>query len=680
MAQVLARYRVILHEVFPSTQPTDLEQLSEEDLDQLLTRYRSSQLRSPMSQACDITPRSTGPEAQVLETLQPLPDQREDVTVSESETDLTENSQRSIDIKHINRDVNTMPLSFKHPTTYLGVSMPPAALRVIRDLYPQCKDVFRELQAQSSGLTSNALEARLSSRSAGTEASRFNESSAWKEIPLINAYFDYFHPSQPLLDEQLFRATYMSDRDDSRWKLLLNLVLALGSIAASPANDSTHHIYYERAQHFLGPEPFRTIHWETVQALGLLGGVYLHYLHRPDEGNAMVGAALRMAVALGMHRDCSTQVVSTSRPRVADGENPSRVQNTLLGPEMRCRIWWSLFNIDTWAHTGLGRPSMGRMSNAVTVKIPTEPIVHTYSPEGGRLRANIQMQGESAEMTELFRDSVQYCIVSMRIEDAMSISPFIDDVLRKELDQALVDWFHTSSVQSPTSIGTIRISASKDVLRWRFHLSRVILHRPILLWYALCRKSPGSLTLGQTETIQACRKAADDLIIDIATNWHPRNPCQFVGMHATWFLYQAAMVPLLSLFADYQVSETVVQCQRQIERTKTALIELQPWSTIAPQALDSVSFLYEASQRYAAQQQRRHASRIADTQIPVSSSDHFCGSGQGFHEADQLVGEGSRGLDDIGSEGLMDSSILEDLSWDTDWDNIDFMLNLRDMH
>ena len=84
-----------------------------------------------------------------------------------------------------------------------------------------------------------------------------DESSAWNEIPLINAYFTYFHPSYPLIDEGLFRKTYLSrNRADSRWGLLLNVVLALGSIAASTSHETSHTMYYERAKQFLGPETF----------------------------------------------------------------------------------------------------------------------------------------------------------------------------------------------------------------------------------------------------------------------------------------------------------------------------------------------------------------------------------------------------------------------------------------
>lgn len=293
-----------------------------------------------------------------------------------SERDMADITRNPTAISDISRDVNELPLPVKHPISYLGVSMPPAVLRVIRSLYPECKDVFAELQAEDAHLKQDSLVLHSPSLALVSETLDMDGSLAWNEIPLINAYFTYFHPSLPLIDERYFRATYMSQqRKDVRWNLLLNMVLALGSIAAGTAEDLTHQVYYDRAKQYLGPEIFSSVHWETIQALGLLGGHYLHHIQQPDEGIAIVGAAMRLALALGLHRDSATRLTMTVSRDAGYSNAGGPGHNTPLTPEMRSRIWWGLFIMDTLGCTGLGRPSMGRLSPAVSTKIPTKPIV-----------------------------------------------------------------------------------------------------------------------------------------------------------------------------------------------------------------------------------------------------------------------------------------------------------------
>lgn len=331
---------------------------------------------SPTSQRSDAIARPTGPEAEVLETLQPVPDEWDVDSDSGSGNDPTEDVRETTSLT---KDVNGLSLSLKHPTSYLGISCPPAVLRVIRWLDPECRAVFTELQA--SRASSSQHPARKEAGEVCDPCSpNMGDSSPWNEIPLINAYFTCFHPSNPLIDEESFRATYLSQsRIDPSWHLLLNVVLTLGSVATNTADDLSHTVFYDRAKQYLTPEIFGPIHWETVQALTLLGGVYLHYLERPDEGNIFVGAALRMALALGLHRDCAAGLASAIRPKAGSPVGAASPRATPLAADMRRRIWWSLFNIDTWCGTALGRPSMGRMSPAVTTKLPVEPIVSLIS-------------------------------------------------------------------------------------------------------------------------------------------------------------------------------------------------------------------------------------------------------------------------------------------------------------
>lgn len=190
--------------------------------------------------------------------------------------------------------------------------------------------------------------------------------SFWDEVLAINAYLYNVHPQIPLLDEAEFRESYTrKDRDDSRWKLLLNAVLAMGSMAATTAGDKTHAVFYERAREHLGLENFGHAHVETVQALAILSVMCLHYVQQPNLANFMLGVSFRMATTLGLYRDYSESI---SRSGGDNYKSASLV-------ELRRRLWWCLLMMDGWNANYLGRPTMGRIGPGHTTQQPQYPIV-----------------------------------------------------------------------------------------------------------------------------------------------------------------------------------------------------------------------------------------------------------------------------------------------------------------
>lgn len=281
-------------------------------------------------------------------------------------------------------------------------------------------------------------------------------------------------------------------------------------------------------------------------------------------------------------------------------------------------------------------------------------------------------------MTKLFQDTVQYCMISTRIEDAMALSPLIEDTKCKELDQALTDWFQSFSAQDTATPGSGRLIPHRHVLRWRYCLSRIILHRPMLLWYAMRGLKPRALRPEQKLAIETCREAADELITDIATTWRTQKACQFLGTHATWILYQAVMVPLLSLFSDYLDSNIVAACRQQVEVAKSALSDLHSWSPIGKQSLESVNLIYAASLRFSAQKCSR--GHLRTSQIHQSAPTvELCAHGEGVDDQAQLNLDVHTALDTPVQEESIDSNGLIDLNWGTSWDSIDYMLDMQDL-
>ena len=173
--------------------------------------------------------------------------------------------------------------------------------------------------------------------------SRSRETSYHEKQRLIDVYFATVHVFAPIIHEHSFRSKYLANSSqDGSWLALLNMVFALGSVTSS-ANVDEDLYYYHQTQQHLSLESFGTGRLETLQALVLMGGLYLHYRNRPNMASAIMGASYRMATGLGLHR----------------GLPENSADDLALGEELKRRNWWTIYVLDTWASVTLGRPSMG---------------------------------------------------------------------------------------------------------------------------------------------------------------------------------------------------------------------------------------------------------------------------------------------------------------------------------
>jgi hypothetical protein len=234
-------------------------------------------------------------------------------------------------------DVNALSLNSKRYSSYLGSASVAAAFRVIAVLSPHVRDFSSKAGGSSPG------DAKVPPTDGDT--------STEAELEYVNAYFSYVHPIIPMLDETSFRLNFSSgSRTDSPWLALLNVVLALGSIAALTAADDVHWIYYGMAKTHLGLEALGTGRLESLQALGLMGGYYLHYCQQPNMAFAVTGAAIRVASALGLHRQQEESVVNGT---LSEQDNDY---------DANARTWWGMFMTDAicWSCIDSRRPFLSR--------------------------------------------------------------------------------------------------------------------------------------------------------------------------------------------------------------------------------------------------------------------------------------------------------------------------------
>ncbi|KAL4956608.1 fungal-specific transcription factor domain-containing protein [Aspergillus filifer] len=186
---------------------------------------------------------------------------------------------------------------------------------------------------------------------------------------LVDAYFDIIHPDFPVLHEASFREEYetwagSSPSKDPVWTCSLFCVLILSQKASKPSvPEHMERLCWAHVQSLLPTVLFTTdIH--TVQAL-LLAALHLHNNNHRDACWNLTGAALHVAIAMGLHRD-------DIKP------SPSLFQR-----EFRKQLWWTLFAFEKMQVSSYDRPS-GISDTTSSASFPNERIVGcaTYYPQG----------------------------------------------------------------------------------------------------------------------------------------------------------------------------------------------------------------------------------------------------------------------------------------------------------
>lgn len=358
LSQSLEECRTILKRLYPNRDAQSLLPLSRQELIYILDKPASQnalfQTSPTGSNTSQVSPEQfQSPIASISDDDRSLANLEQ---IPSRDTEWDEERRNRDPIPAEADDVNALSLSVDRQSSYLGATSIKAAFLVMLKVAPVLRSFLAPHSSNNKiNITSNYSTPRPSNSFPVRSLPRIAWSSEGQT--LIDAYFNRVQIFVPMLDEPSFRADYLNgQRTDAPWLALLNMVFAMGSIVANKSDDHNHLNFYSQAKEHLPLDSFGSGHLETLQALALMGGYYLHYLNRPNMANAISGAALRMACAMGLHRESSNDQ-SDASPLVV---------------ELRRRTWWSLFCLDTWASTTMGRPSMGRWGAAITIRSPEE--------------------------------------------------------------------------------------------------------------------------------------------------------------------------------------------------------------------------------------------------------------------------------------------------------------------
>lgn len=450
-------------------------------------------------------------------------------------------------------------LTLEQSPSPLGSSSISAMLSALLVLCPPAKDRFLDLsrsfpqKQRQPPRESDALKVSPQHVSGGSTSIPPLLST---QQATIDGYFEQIHSLVPILDEAWFRTTLSSEeRTDDGWKALSNIVFALGSIANG--DDESHLIYYNRAREAIGYQTFASGSLELLQALILLGGVYLHYINAPNTAYLIMGTAFRMAIVMGLHRSSSGRIYPGSVSRA----------------ELKNRIWWSLVSADSWQGMMSDRPKLIKWDALTTITpLPTkhsDPSIQ-YSGLGEPLPSGSELADWHRAS---LRSKVELCKIVYKIQDRTNQLPPLSAKEVLSFDNQLQLWNKSQPLgfQSGRSCPK-ELRHSRDLRRCCFLTSLLCISRPHLL-NLMNSATSHTFTSEDWKVVSLCLDTAS-MIIQEATSRSFHNKVSV--WHSTFQLFQACLVLLFSItlakrmerFSNSEICEWAQSLDRAIHTFK----------------------------------------------------------------------------------------------------------------
>ena len=416
----------------------------------------------------------------------------------------------------------------------------------------------------------------------------------------LDAYFDHFHKFLPMVDEAKLRDDFLRQkRNDTAWTALSNVVLALGSIAAG--DDNSHMLYYARAQGALGYNIFTSGNLEILQALILLSSMYLHYLNSPNTAYLVMGTAVRMGVAMGLHREWGKQ-----NGRAQSSVDSARI---LARAELRRRTWWCLVCTDATQGLLLQRPRLVRWDLlTIDVALPSTTISPSSAPKPG-FAGNMTMVSREKDFGVLLLGaSVDFAKIAQKIGDRVSQLESITSGEVFSFDAQLRSW--SSSHCMALSSGSTNVKDSKgleSIRNSQLLAARLLISRSHVLRLAVNEQAHNHFTADDWKVVLLCQDTAMEMVDLICSR---PNRDRLAVWLATAVLFHACIVLLLSIATAAKLnlfSQTAIdKWKHSVEYAISACKDMLPYKRAVDKYGEVIEALHSSILEFEHSSQRRH--------------------------------------------------------------------------
>ncbi|KAH8655854.1 fungal-specific transcription factor domain-containing protein [Xylariales sp. PMI_506] len=402
----------------------------------------------------------------------------------------------------------------------------------------------------------------------------------------LDAFFEIVHPNYPMFDEAWFRNTVSSqERTDIAWKALSDVVFALGSIAAG--DHESHFFYYTRVRDIIGLKTFVAGNLEMLQALILLGGLYLYYINSPNTAYVVMGTAFRIAIAMGLHRKPKDQGGSYSASDPNPGPSPVWSE-----ADIRNRTWWSLVCANSWQGMLLPRPDAHRWDAlAMDTPLPGAKCFSESSPSGV-----VEGGCEDRKWYDTsFRNMVELSIIFQDIQDRMVR---LNSMTAREIlasNEKLLVWSRSHLSQPQTGIsGSSKERRGRDRQKVLLEGFVLFMARPHLVHLASTTE-PQSFEEEDWHVIMICINTASSMVDTVDATYRRDRVSVWLS---TFHLFQACMVLLLSATISKRIDrftqEAVNDWLQDLKRAIHLFKDMAPYTRPADRYGEVVESFYDS--------------------------------------------------------------------------------------
>lgn len=354
----------------------------------------------------------------------------------------------------------------------------------------------------------------------------------------LESYFSNFHPYFPLIHKQTMYKIYnneMESKSKYEWQLLFNTVLAIGAWCTEGESSDIDIFYYQNAKSHLSEKIFESASLTLVISLHLLSH-YTSWRNKPNTAYMYHGHALRMALTLGLYK-----------------ELPSSYKDFIVR-EQRRRIWSCIYSREIKLALLYDRPSLllfcyDQISTSVPSsmdeeqKHTTKPSIYLNCIETQRLLKSLQL--------EFFKYN-------------SLIDPEKMDVVRcYKFCQSIENKFKQKPKYLQNDMSASALANYLEEYPWlsftRFFL---LWQKEIVLIFVIRRYFSTKKYLEdikdfsfEVERLASMLQEKSQNIIMSCSNYinnHKLNP--FVAWQATYFLFNAMLVPVSSLIECVRIT------------------------------------------------------------------------------------------------------------------------------
>ncbi|EXJ81606.1 hypothetical protein A1O1_07671 [Capronia coronata CBS 617.96] len=406
----------------------------------------------------------------------------------------------------------------------------------------------------------------------------------------VDAYFEQVHAIFPMIDEVWFRSVFSSQsRTDDAWKALSNMVLALGSIAAG--DDTSHFSYHSQVRQVIGYNTFGSGNLETLQALILLGGLYLYYVNSPNTAYLVMGTAFRMAIAMLLHRESS----AAPQTQAGSSTHPPR---SMSRAEIRRRTWWCLVCADSWIGILSSRPKPDRWDPlTMDTALPSTHIAPALA--AAQAVPGLGPGATGPETRDWFGTSLwlsaDFSKVCTKLGHRMAQGTRMTAQEVLSFDDQLQVWSKSRALR--VQLGSTCPKSVRNNLGFlicQLQVARLVISQPHVLRLAEDRQAYDAFSNEDWQVVSMCHNAAHEIIDAI---------CSKPGLdrisvwNSTFVLFQACVTLLLSIAMSQKngkfPDDAVNDWRRSVERAMLVFKDMAPFTRPADRYGDVVQALYD---------------------------------------------------------------------------------------